>query len=56
MSKSQTDFERFRLEAEMELRDMKYRLEQEFESKAAVDGLNMQLKEQLKRAEDKLVS
>ena len=54
LNKAQTDVDRLRLDMEMEIRDMQYHLEQEQEAKAAAEGLVAQLREQMKRAEEKL--
>ena len=54
LSKAQTDVDSLRLDMEMEIRDMQYHLEQEQEAKAAAEGLVAQLREQMKRAEEKL--
>ena len=54
LSRSQTDVEKVKLEMEMEMRDIKYRLDNEIQSRIMAEGLVSQLKEQLKRGDDKL--
>ena len=54
LSRSQTDFEKLRLDMEMEMRDVKYRLDGEIQSRISAEGLVSQLKEQIKRGDEKL--
>ena len=56
LSNAQNDFERLRLDMEMEVRDLRYRLSQELETKVTVGDMNTQLKDQLKRTEEKLAA
>ena len=43
-----------RFDMEMEMRDMRYHVEHEMEAKTTAEGLVTQLREQMKRAEEKL--
>ena len=54
LSRSQTDFEKLRLDMEMEMREVKFRLDNEIQSRIAAEGLVSQLKEQIKRGDEKL--
>ena len=54
LSRSQTDFEKLRLDMEMEIRDVKYRLDSEIQSRISAEGLASQLKEQIKKGDEKL--
>lgn len=56
LSRSQAEFEKLRLDMDMEVRDMKYRLDNEIKARITAEGLVSQLKEQLKRGDEKLTS
>ena len=54
LSQSQNDKEKTRLDVDLEMRSLKYKLEQEMEGKNMVERLCNQLKDQLGRSEKKL--
>ena len=54
LSRSQTDFEKLRLDMEMEIRELKHRLDNEVQSRISAEGLVSQLKGQMKKGEDKM--
>lgn len=55
LGQSHNEKEKSRLDVDLELQSVKYKLEQEIESKAVAERLCKQLKDQLARTEKKLM-